>query len=98
MRRRNAASRASVSQAAWVTEGKRPSKASAIGLSTSLNSVAAPGKAISRLARNSLANATRVATSDLRARLTTRKAVVSGRIRNQRDQPVPSVRSASAST
>ena len=53
--------------------GEAARKASAMGLSTSLNSVAAPGKLISRLARSSLASATRVATSDLRARLTTRQ-------------------------
>ena len=98
MRRRNAARRASVSQPAWVTEGKRRRKASAIGLSTSLNSVAAPGKLISRLARSSLASATRVATSDLRARLTTRKAVVSGASGRSGASRCPSVRSASAST
>jgi hypothetical protein len=61
-------------------------------------SVAAPGKATSRLARSSLANATRVATSDLRARLTTRKATVLGVSGTSGTSRCPSVRSASAST
>jgi hypothetical protein len=45
-----------------------------------------------------LADATRVATSDLRARLTTRKAVVSGASGTSGTSRCRSVRNASAST